>query len=66
MAHAEICPVCMGRGTYATAKPETSTTVTTTERVCHGCGGKGWVTVEAKPKYEITRDPNATYGPWPI
>lgn len=31
MAHAEICPVCKGE---RDGKP------------CHGCGGKGWVTIE--------------------
>lgn len=57
MAHAEICPVCMGKGTYPTARPETSTAVTDTEKVCHGCDGKGWVTVETASKYEIGHTP---------
>jgi len=33
MAHAEKCPVCDGSGQYEF-------------RECHGCGGKGWITVE--------------------
>ena len=32
MTHAEKCPVCSGSGEYADKK-------------CHGCKGKGWVTV---------------------
>jgi len=35
--HAELCPVCTGKGTLPNG-----TTVPTT---CHGCLGKGWVTV---------------------
>lgn len=31
MAHAEVCPVCQGKGKG--------------EATCHGCGGKGWVEV---------------------
>lgn len=39
--HAEICPVCKGKGLivdeYSTSSWPTKT--------CHGCGGSGWVTV---------------------
>lgn len=43
MTHAERCPVCNGTGklqnwSYSTSSASLSTT-------CHGCGGKGWVTV---------------------
>ena len=34
--HAELCPVCMGKGVI----PEG-----TSSKECHGCLGKGWVTV---------------------
>ena len=34
--HAELCPVCMGKGVL----PEG-----TSSKECHGCLGKGWVTV---------------------
>lgn len=34
MAHAEKCPVCSGTGK---SEPD---------KVCHGCDGKGWVTVK--------------------
>jgi hypothetical protein len=33
MSHAEKCPVCEGSGKYEKAQ-------------CHGCEGKGWVTVQ--------------------
>ena len=39
--HAELCPVCKGSGKYAIEGP----LCTTVEHVCHGCTGKGWVTV---------------------
>jgi len=32
MTHAEICPVCKGTGKYE-------------EKLCHGCGGKGWIEI---------------------
>jgi DnaJ-class molecular chaperone len=46
MSHAEICPICNGRGTVPNAMDNTSTA----EVTCHGCNGKGWVTVEDKTK----------------
>lgn len=41
MARAVLCPVCNGSGKL----PPTSDTSDATPRVCHGCGGKGWVEV---------------------
>lgn len=32
MTHAELCPVCKGLGKI-------------NEKPCHGCDGKGWITV---------------------
>ena len=43
MNHAEKCPVCNGTGKISTGNSSTAGPV---EEVCHGCGGKGWVTVE--------------------
>jgi DnaJ-class molecular chaperone len=37
MARAELCPVCKGSGAYETRGEG--------RQPCHGCGGKGWVTV---------------------
>ena len=43
--HAPVkCVVCNGYGT-----------VTKERRVCHGCGGKGYILVDAE---ELTEDPN--------
>jgi len=39
MAHAEKCPLCKGAGTVK-------------EKTCHGCNGKGWVTVAEEPEKE--------------
>jgi hypothetical protein len=45
MAHAELCPVCAGRGQVFTMNP----LYTGDTQVCHGCGGTGWVTVQDPP-----------------
>jgi len=42
--HAEICPVCGGRGTVPPDLQYGSTSVGI-EQTCHGCGGCGWVVV---------------------
>jgi len=42
MAHAEICPICGGKGVI---EKETNTTIGKVKKVCHGCGGKGWIEV---------------------
>jgi len=36
--HAEKCPVCDGEGSLAGVLPDE-------KRTCHGCEGRGWVTV---------------------
>lgn len=50
MARAVVCPVCGGSGrvispdfggTYGLLSPPTDTT----DAICHGCRGKGWVEV---------------------
>lgn len=43
MAHAEICPVCNGRG-YINEYGYKGK-VADAEPKCHGCDGRGWVTV---------------------
>ena len=51
---AQICPVCNGTGKYVIVKyrrpydlyPFTTSTIEFySERTCHGCNGKGWITV---------------------
>jgi len=44
MSHAERCPVCYGEGKVR--KPSNTWTTAVFEETCHGCGGKGWVTVK--------------------
>ncbi len=41
-SHAEVCPVCRGEGAEKTEIREWDSGST---KVCHGCGGKGWITV---------------------
>jgi DnaJ-class molecular chaperone len=42
MNHSEMCPVCKG-----ISKVRANTTHTLIElETCHGCNGKGWITVE--------------------
>lgn len=63
MSHSEICPVCGGTGIFKCVQYEqlnapypfvTSPIKSYMERTCHGCQGKGWITVEDnqwKPNY---------------
>lgn len=44
MAHAERCPVCGGDGKIGDGQPMTSAGQQMC--VCHGCNGRGWVTVD--------------------
>jgi len=41
MAHAEVCPICHGKGKI----PNPENVTAPVEITCHGCGGKGWVPV---------------------
>ena len=49
MAKAVLCPVCMGQGMIS-------------GRVCHGCGGLGWV--EVKDEYIIYEVKKKKKMPW--
>jgi len=57
MKHAEICPICKGRGRVP-EDPEWDSGPFPGTRVCHGCDGKGWVEVEGECGQPIR--------PWPI
>ena len=67
MNHAELCPVCKGNG------------VVEGDKKCHGCDGKGWVTVQGEweapwypwfwwypgyPQPEQPRRDDASDGTW--
>jgi len=43
MAKAVICPICHGKGKIK--REDVSTTDDNKWKVCHGCGGRGWVEV---------------------
>lgn len=57
MSHTEVCPVCGGTGKYtdtyevSTESEEGTGIPQYRTRICHGCGGKGWVTIEDNPVY---------------
>ncbi len=40
--HAELCPVCLGKGKVYAAY---NTTLSDPTETCHSCGGCGWVAV---------------------
>jgi len=48
MAHAEICPICNGKGVI---EEEIGSTGEKTIKICHGCGGRGWIEVRDDPYY---------------
>ena len=51
MNYAQKCPVCEGSGKY-------------NDNTCHGCEGKGWVTVQNdRQKPPIPQWPDY-WGPW--
>lgn len=41
------CPVCDGAGQLYTPAPTFSSSTSMIPSACHGCAGKGWVTVPA-------------------
>lgn len=50
-SHAELCPVCKGTGKYKYVPENNSTIIIGDlnvhyyETTCHGCMGKGWITI---------------------
>ena len=56
--HAEKCPLCNGSG-KSIVDISTLKEPKILEKICHGCDGKGWVTVEDKPKSETKLVTNA-------
>jgi len=51
MAHAEKCPVCHGTGKITKGGWHAGTPL---KKTCHGCGGKGWVTVQDNDKHKYS------------
>ena len=64
MSHSEICPVCNGTGIFRVIRYEQLGTPHPfvsgptfkyyNENPCHGCNGKGWITVEDKECIDIS------------
>jgi hypothetical protein len=54
MSHAEVCPICYGKGWVALDGTENLTCPS--HKTCHGCGGMGWVTVGADAIFPETRE----------
>ena len=58
MSHSEICPLCKGKGIIDNYKLLKSRR----NDKCHGCDGKGWVSVEDKQQPYIR--PYEPIYPW--
>lgn len=52
MKHAELCPVCKGSGKILQPIDSQCTGVPFSE-VCHGCDGKGWVTIKDESEEDV-------------
>ena len=50
MSHAEKCPVCNGSGKIRTVSGAGTLLY---DEPCHGCQGKGWITVEDTISYNL-------------
>ena len=53
MTHAEKCPVCYGKGVLSRDDYTTTTARIPRDQTCHGCNGKGWVTVNDDSMFTI-------------
>jgi len=51
MSHAETCPVCQRKGKVDD------------DKLCHGCGGLGWVTIHDPVPYNPCPCPSVPYNP---
>ena len=47
--HAEKCPLCFGKGTLPVNYKGEWIPRYSEQKTCHGCNGRGWVTVEDTP-----------------
>ena len=57
MIHAKQCPVCLTKGKVM---------VENQEKICHGCGGRGWVEVgsDQLPYIPYIPSPYPNTTPW--
>lgn len=63
MSHAERCPVCGGTGRVPFYPYHGFTSNNNLNNICHGCGGKGWVTVIDEPNLNIPETIQPVYEP---
>ena len=47
MKHAELCPVCQGKGELPLTFPANAMKDSSATMACHGCDRKGWVEVDS-------------------
>jgi len=63
---AVLCPVCNGSGKLVDQSPGITTTLS--DKLCHGCAGKGWVEVHESitplPFYLSHFGPNGVVLVW--
>ena len=50
MAHAQKCPICSGEGTV---EKDIGHGIGREDLTCHGCGGKGWITIQDNDQQRI-------------
>lgn len=65
MSHSELCLVCNGAGKihkYETEEDKKSTATPRVKKTCHGCNGKGWITVGIE--YPIPKVPEYYFKPY--
>lgn len=51
-AQAQLCPVCKGEGIIKNNNYSTTSSNIPITKTCHGCDGKGWVTIRLD--YKVT------------
>ena len=44
MSHAQRCPICLGEGEIR--ENDVVCTMGPQLKTCHGCGGRGWITIQ--------------------
>lgn len=66
MKHAELCPVCQGTGKI-TKKLKEAITAADLCKICHGCGGKGWVEIsdDDNTQPQPAKNPPPSPSPFP-
>jgi|WetSurMetagenome_2_1015567.scaffolds.fasta_scaffold02220_9 hypothetical protein len=65
MAHAEKCPICNGSGVLPLLVSNDSTNAHPQTKVCHGCSGYGWITVQDTIPYVVPYIP-FTISPYTV